>query len=268
MIPRALARDMVLLDSRSQLYLDKLMRWARTQSSEIEGLYASPIPAAAADATVAVVADLVARYPVDGVHLDYLRYPSDDFDYSRDSLEAFKAEMLETLDAPERRRRERTLAGDLVAWADAFPDGWRDFRRQRLTSLVARLRDCVKARRPNALFSAAVVPDAKEASARRLQDWASWLEAQLLDVVCPMAYATDAAGFTAQVTAVRQVAGSRAVWAGIGAYRLTSAQTVENIEIARRLGASGIVLFSYDSLISLPGGVDYLAHVASAAFTR
>jgi hypothetical protein len=55
------------------------------------------------------------------------------------------------------------------------------------------------------------------------------------------------------------------VWAGIGAYRLSPAQTVENIETARRLGASGIVLFSYDSLV--PRGLDYLASVGRAAFS-
>jgi dihydrodipicolinate synthase/N-acetylneuraminate lyase len=68
------------------------------------------------------------------------------------------------------------------------------------------------------------------------------------------------------VAGARQAAGSRPVWAGIGAYRLSSSETVENIRIARQLGASGIVLFSYDSLISLPRGLDYLAQVARAAF--
>ena len=106
-----------------------------------------------------------------------------------------------------------------------------------------------------------------EASARKLQDWGEWLQQKLLDVVCPMAYATDSDVFTSQVTAATQMAGGRPVWAGIGAYRLSSSATVENIRIARRLGASGVILFSYDSLIGLPRGVDYLAQVARAAFT-
>ena len=266
MVPRALARDMVLLDAHSQLYLDKLMRWARLQPSEIEGLYASPIPQESRDATVALVADIVARYPIDGVHVDYVRYPNDDFDYSREALEAFRSDVLASLDEAARRQRERTLGNDLVAWADAFPDRWRDFRRQRLTALVTRLRDSIKARRPDVLFSAAVVPDVAEAAARRLQDWGGWLQRQLLDAVCPMAYATDASVFAAQVAGAREAAGGRPVWAGIGAYRLSSSQTVENIQIARKLGASGIVLFSYDSLMSLPRGVEYFVQIARDAF--
>jgi uncharacterized lipoprotein YddW (UPF0748 family) len=266
MVPKALARDMLLLDSRSQLYLDKLTRWTRSQSSEVEGLFASPIPREAADADVAVVADLVSRYPVDGVHLDYVRYPSDDFDYSREALAAFRTDALAGLDATEKQRRERASGGDLLAFAEANADRWRDFRRERLTALVVRLRESVKARRPDAIFSAAVVPDVEEAASRRLQDWGLWLRSRVLDVVCPMAYATDSAAFSAQVASARQAAGLRPVWAGIGAYRLSSAQTVENIQIARRLGASGIVLFSYDSLASLPDGRAYLSRVANAAF--
>jgi uncharacterized lipoprotein YddW (UPF0748 family) len=268
MVPRVLARDMALLDSSSQLYLEKLARWVRSQSGEIEGLYTSPIPDASADATVSVVADLVARYPVDGVHLDYLRYPNEEFDYSREALLAFQRDLAGTLDEADRARRERAVGGDLVAWTEAFPERWAEFRRQRLTALVGRIRDCVRARRPGVVFSAAVLPDPVEAAARRMQAWGQWVRADLIDVVCPMAYATDAAGFEAQVASAREAAGSRPVWAGIGAYRLSTAQTIENIQTARRLGAAGIVLFSYDSLISAPRGSEYLSQVGRVAFAK
>lgn len=76
----------------------------------------------------------------------------------------------------------------------------------------------------------------------------------------------DAATFAAQAAAARLVAGARPLWAGIGAYRLSSAQTIERITTARRLGAGGIVLFSYDSLTNPPNGVDYLSQVGRAAF--
>jgi hypothetical protein len=57
------------------------------------------------------------------------------------------------------------------------------------------------------------------------------------------------------------------VWAGIGAYRLTPARTVEHIEAARRLGATGVILFSYDRLVQPPRGIDTLASIGRAAFT-
>ena len=82
-----------------------------------------------------------------------------------------------------------------------------------------------------------------------------------------MAYTPESARFAEHIAAARQVAGDRAVWAGIGAYRLTPSQTVENIQTARQLGAAGVVLFSYDSLTDpRQSAPDYLATVARGAF--
>ena len=51
----------------------------------------------------------------------------------------------------------------------------------------------------------------------------------------------DTTLFASQIALVRQIAGTRPVWAGIGAYRLSSSQTIENIQAARRLGAAAYV---------------------------
>jgi uncharacterized lipoprotein YddW (UPF0748 family) len=268
MVPREIAREMSLLNPKSLLYLDKLARWVRSQPGELEGLYLSPIPAGAADRTAQVIADLVTRYPVDGLHLDYIRFPNAEFDYSRESLEAFRDWLTARLDARERARRERAAGNDLVAWAQNNPAEWQAFRRGRLTGLVSRVRDSLRLRRPGALLSAAVYPDPARAAEDRLQDWGGWIDRRLLDVVCPMAYATDTDTFTAQLTSARRGAREFPVWAGIGAYRLSTEQTVENIRIARRLGASGVVLFSYDSLAASPKGPGYLSQVSRAVFGR
>jgi uncharacterized lipoprotein YddW (UPF0748 family) len=230
-------------------------------------LYLSPIPRDAARYTIDVIADVAARYPVDGVHLDYIRYPSADFDYSRAALTEFRAHLAEGRTAAERRDQERRTAGDLLSYTEAHPAEWRDFRRARLTALVAGLRAEIGRRRPEALVTAAVLPDAAAAASQRLQDWAAWLEQGLLDAACPMAYADDPSVFTAQITAARRGAAGRPLWAGIGAYRLSSSQAIENIQIARRLGVRGIVLFSYDSLASPPQRAeDYLTLLGRAVF--
>ena len=61
----------------------------------------------------------------------------------------------------------------------------------------------------------------------------------------------------------------RKIWAGIGAYRIPAESTVEKINVARSLGADGIILFSYDFTVSVstlnPQG-DYLDRVRRAAF--
>lgn len=265
MVPKPLAVELARAGPRSPEFLGRLTRWTRAADS-VEGLFTSPALPAAAAHTVAVIDDLVARYAVDGVHLDYLRYPGPEFDYNLGVLREFRADLEPGLSEAERRRFDARSVGDLIALTDMYPERWAGFRRSRLNALVMRIRTAVKQRRPGVVLSAAVFPDAAEASAMRFQDWRVWMENQWLDVVCPMAYTQDASVFDAQIALARQVAGDRAVWAGIGAYRLTAARTVANIESARRLGASGIILFSYDSLVQPPLGADTLASIGRAAF--
>ena len=168
--------------------------------------------------------------------------------------------------ADQRRYDTRVAAGEPLLYTQAFPERWRAFRTTRLTGLLTQLRASVKAAKPKATVSVAVVPDSRDASLHRLQDWRGWLDAGLLDVVCPMAYTTDAAVFATQVANARQIAGSHPLWAGIGAYRLTSDQIVENAQAARRIGANGIILFSYDSLAAPSRGPGYVSQVGRAAF--
>jgi uncharacterized lipoprotein YddW (UPF0748 family) len=266
MVPRALAFELGRTDPRSPEYLGRLARWTRAAPAEVEGLYVSPVPAGAGDRLVAVVDEIVAHYPLDGLHLDYARYPSAQFDYSRGALRAFRAEIDDELTPPERARYGAQDMAELVGLTDLKAAQWADFRRSRLNALVMRVRTVAKARRPDLVLSAAVYPDSSEAASDRLQDWRSWVEHRLIDVVCPMAYTPDSAAFASQIASVRQFASGRPVWAGIGAYRLSSSRTVENILTARRLGADGVVLFSYDSVVRAPNGTDYLSSVGRAAF--
>ena len=268
MVPRPIAQELARLDPANPGYVGKIARWSRGEDDRIEGLYASPVVPDAAAYTERVVADLARRYDLDGIHLDYARYPNQQFDYSRFAIAEFRAAMQPRLAPEVRRALDEAEQADLFAYPDRFPSDWREFRRARLTALVARIRLAVRAARPEALVTCAVFPDAQEAFDERLQDWRGWLSGRLVDAVAPMAYTQESSRFVEQIAAARDVAGDgRAIWAGIGAYRLTPAQTIANILAARRLGAGGFVLFSYDSLTGpKPPAPDYLSTVSRAAF--
>ena len=149
----------------------------------------------------------------------------------------------------ERREYSERARGRPLFYTEMFPQRWQEFRRARLTALLTRIRSTVKARRPRAVLSAAVFPDATDADRHDVfRIGATGSKTGLLDAICPMAYTTDPAVFRTQVANVEQLAGSRPVWAGIGAYQLSPAATIENIRAARQLGAEGIILFSYDNL--------------------
>ena len=268
MVPRDIGQQMAAIEPDSPGYVGTLARWTRAHNTEIEGLYTSPIVPEAADYTESIVRDLVRRYAIDGIHFDYARYPNDRFDYSRGAIREFRNTVRSKLPETSRRLLDAQEPDDLFAYPDGLPDEWRSFRLARMTALMKRLHATVKRERPAATVSLAVAPDPRDARQLKLQDWGAWLDAGLADAVCPMAYTTESNRFAELIAAAREAAGARPVWAGIGAYRLSPKETVDNIQTARRLGAAGVVLFSYDSLTSPQQATqDYLSVVGRAAFS-
>ena len=173
MVPRDIGQQLAAQEPDSPGYLGTLARWTRTRSAEIEGLYISPIVPDAAEYTDSIVRTLVRRYPVDGIHFDYARYPNDRFDYSR---LAIRESARRCVRIPESTRRllDAQEQDDLFAYPDSLPDQWREFRVSRMTALIDRLHATVKRERPDALVSIAVVPDVREAEHHRLQNWGAW----------------------------------------------------------------------------------------------
>jgi uncharacterized lipoprotein YddW (UPF0748 family) len=261
MVPRPLAEDLGRMNPRDPRYLRRLSEYARARSDRVEGIFLSPIHKGAADHVTKVIGDIVTRYDVDGIHLDYIRFPSDEFDYSADALDEFRADVASRMSGAERREYASRASGRPLFYTEMFPQGWQEFRRARLTGLLTRIRSTVKARRPRTILTAAVFPDAIDAANRRFQNWGGWLQSGLLDAICPMAYTTDPVTFRTQIANVERLAGGRPVWAGIGAYQLSPSATVEHIRAARQLGSEGIVLFSYDNLDGR-----YVQTVAKEAF--
>ncbi len=135
MVPKALARGLNRLDPRSPEYVARLARWTRSRPTEVEGLYASPIHPWAASHVTAIITELATNYELDGVHLDYVRFPNEEFDYSKTAIQQFKRAILPELSAADRRRADAQERVDPIAYPELFRDQWTSFRRSRLTAV-------------------------------------------------------------------------------------------------------------------------------------
>ena len=153
MVPRELAAQMLTIDQRSPEYIGRLARWARGNAERAAGVYVSPLHPEAAEYLVSAVAEIVARYDVEGVHLDALQFPGDDFDFSRPALERFRALVRPGLPAEARARLDEIEKIDPFAWPEEFPQEWQRFRASRVSDLLARLRAAVHTARPAAVIS-------------------------------------------------------------------------------------------------------------------
>jgi uncharacterized lipoprotein YddW (UPF0748 family) len=230
MVPRPLAR--VALRSPGPGLIETLRRQA--DRTDVEGLYVSPSAPGLAEHLESVVGELLSGYAVDGLHLDFVRYPNPDYDWSPAALTAFQA------GTGDR--------GDLLAAPGRDPEGWSLHRREALTRLVERLSRSARAARPGLVVTAAVVPEEALAVGQRFQDWPAWAAQGHLDALCPMTYTTDQRQFGRQVDQARRRSGAVPIWAGIGAWRLSAAEVVDRIRLARDRGAAGVVIFSHESL--------------------
>lgn len=258
MVPRPLAGALSRVAPRSPAFVGTLARWTRAESDRVEGLYVSPVHADARAYAVSLVRELAQRYAIDGVHFDYIRYPSEQFDYSARALAAFRASRLTATPAAERRRLDAAARINPIAWTESQPEAWTAFLRDRLTLLVAGLQAASREARPGILVSAAVVPSAGNARERKFQDWPVWARAGYFDVLCPMIYTASAEEFDASLRALPAMMGGTPFWAGIGAYRLPVSGTIEHLRLARRSEAEGIVLFSYEKLAERGASADLL----------
>lgn len=270
-VPRAVAAELYSMSPTDPRYRARIVEWSKANRGELEGVYTSPARPEVREHIYSIWMDVLASYDLDGLHFDYVRLASPDFDYSRPSLERFSSWLEPRLTAAERRLLVEALKANPLAAADAYREQFADFQREQITGLVERVYHGVKKRRPEALVSAAVFANDENAYTRRFQDWRRWLAMGVLDVVCPMAYTTDTEIFRKQIEVARTAAkaAGKKVWAGVGAYRLTAEGTVEKIDTARATGADGVILFSYDFTTRAgelnPTG-DYLERVAKSAF--
>ena len=246
-VPRELGKQLVAVDPFDRRYVERLIRFAQDNPGTVEGLYSSPSHPEVQDRVHAVWLDLARRYDLDGIHYDYIRFPSGEFDYSIGALERFRLWSRNALTEDRFQQLDAAYTSDLYAFVEGEPALWGEFRREHVTRLVERIHRDVKAIRPQLVVSAAVIADAELAWADRFQDWRQWLADGVIDIAVPMAYTSSRERFQSLVRVAREAAGDRTrVWAGIGAYLNTTDDTIGMIDIARREGAGGVVLFSYD----------------------
>jgi uncharacterized lipoprotein YddW (UPF0748 family) len=270
-VPKPVAAELYNMSPRDPSYRQKIVEWSKANRGELEGVYTGPANPKVRDHIYNIWMDVLKHYPVDGLHFDYVRFASPDFDYSRTSLEKFRKWLEPQLSADQRRELKQSFKTNSLAAPEMFPAQFADFQRAQVTMLVERIYHAVKKRRPEALVSAAVFANDENAYTRRFQDWRRWLQMGILDVACPMAYSTDTAVFQKQIEVATTIAhaAKRQVWAGIGAYRIPSDSAVEKINVARALNAEGFILFSYD-FTARPSELNpdgaYLERIRRAAF--
>lgn len=186
---------------------------------------------------VSVVREIAGQYPVDGIHLDFIRYKSADYCYCPGCRQRFEQQT----GVRVRRWPADAVSGSLSA-------SYREWRRRQITAFVTEARRALQTVAPRAKLSAAVYPVFSSCRNSIAQDWPSWIQAGLLDFACPMNYSEDLRTISDWYRAQRSLPGGAGrIYPGIGVTtyesRLDAAQTIGQISTLRGLGAPGFMLF-------------------------
>ncbi len=192
-------------------------------------------------------------YDVDGVHLDYMRYPH----YPPDSY-CFCGNCRRTFERASGMTVQR-WPGDVID--GELKDAYGQWRKDLLTSFVAELRAELRERHPQVSVSAALFgwPGARETVG---QDAMRWIEDGYVDTPIFMNYTDDNPFYERLVRLECEALGpGRSFVTGVGAFShaacfTSTAELVEQIAIGRRAGASGFAIFKLTHTLSrdlLPG---------------
>ncbi len=229
-------------------------------------VWLDPATPGVGEALSATFAELLVKYPsLDGLHLDYIRY-ADVLPFTPGAR--FGVGLSFGFGGPARDRfraetgREAPF-GTSLRNANQFDD----WRREKLTEVVARIAADARKARPGLEMSAAVIGDRERAYLVDFQHWARWLDLGLLDFAVPMLYTLDRERLRYGVESYAGLARTRNIWVGLGSW-LFSQRPAEAVWQLRQVGrerALGSALFSWDSIADTPALRQALASEAQRA---
>jgi uncharacterized lipoprotein YddW (UPF0748 family) len=234
--------DWLLADATGSPMSARDLRW--WQADGVEGYYLSPCRREVRAHTAALVAELAEGYALDGVHLDYVRYPSRAFGLDPEHRTAFALHWGVDPAALVAPRGETSLAADTRAFLDSVSVDW---RAGEVDSLVA----AVRAAAPRLAVSAAVVPDPEEALREKGQNWVGWLRRGLVDFVVPMAYNDAPAEAALRARVLHNIVGDDRFLMGIALHDDRYLYLPRLVTALREAGVPGFSVFSYNVLAQM-----------------
>ena len=213
-----------------------------------------------ADWTYRVYMDVVRQYPVDGIHLDFIRYGGDGKTVGHWGYNAVSV----------ARYNARYGTTGSPAWDDPR---WSAWRREQVTDLVRRVSIGAHALKPKIVVSAATIcwgkapeseTDYETRSASYTEvfaPWRDWMREGLLDLNCPMTYFNRPKSgdkWAGWMKFAKNHQYGRQSALGVGLYLNTVPDSLTMMRESRQPTASGsqavgVVMYCYDTMRGLNG---------------
>jgi len=181
-----------------------------------------------------LISEVINKYPVDGIQLDYIRYPFN----NRGSEMGY--------DWAGRTRFESLSGLNLDRLDDDTRQVWQAWKIQQVSNFVQDVSQMIKQTKPSLRISAAVYALPKRWRLGAIQqEWEVWVANGWVDTLNPMTYVTSANELSTNASYVRESTGDKAlVYPGLSIRQLDTAALIEQLDTARAIGTLGTTLFA------------------------
>nr|WP_321572283.1 family 10 glycosylhydrolase [Calothrix sp. PCC 6303] len=196
---------------------------------------------------LSIYKEIVTKYDVDGLQLDYIRYPFQDSNAGR-SFGYGKA---------ARSRFQQLYGVDPMKINPSQQDLWQkwtQYRTEQVDSFVTLVSQELRQQRPNLTLSAAVFPLPERDRIHKIQQhWEVWARRGDIDLIVPMTYALETTRFEKLAqpwiysTQFGQL-GSTLLIPGIRLLNLPTVGAFDQLQVVRDLPVTGYALFAAENL--------------------
>ena len=194
---------------------------------------------------LSVITEIATNYEVDGIHLDYIRYPFQshtgemNYGYSIAARQQFRSQ---TGIDPAR------LMPDGLLWSE-----WTEFRTEQIDGFVAEVSQSLKQLRPELTLSTAVFPmEKRERLSKIQQGWEKWVANEWIDLLVPMTYAEDADRLYSLTSPLLREfeQGKALLLPGIRLLNISDVAALDQMQLLRGMSTEGYALFAAENLNS------------------
>gem|GEM_PF-197058 len=219
------------------------------KANDSEGLYLNPFYPQVGDYICEMVKEILDNYSIDGIHLDFIRFPNIKFGYGPHERERFQEMFsVDPIELAYWNLSDDPTANLAHLWLDIHLLQWYAFRANAVDEVVRKVSLQMAVSRPECILSAAVWADPSHAYRYVGQDWLRWAAEGWVDLLCPMAYWNMPYGRLTELYEQIEAVGGCA-YMGLGSYMKGEKTIVAEIEEVRESGAEGFSLFSYNDMV-------------------
>ncbi len=218
----------------------------RIQNPNDGKFYLDPANPEARSYLLRIISEITSKYKVDGVQLDYIRYPFQNdnagftYGYGVAARQQFK--QLTGTDPVNISPKDGSL------WRQ-----WVEFKTNQINSFVAEVYRLLRSNSPRTILSVAVFPHPESQRIYKIQqNWEVWARQGIVDLIVPMTYALDTNRLqrVTEPLAKEQMLGSALISPSVKLLSLPEVVAIDQIQALRDLPTGGYAIFAVESISS------------------